>query len=57
MSGCARISIPTAEGMMIASMARRPKAMRCRNAGTSSRAQRAASDGATAVMIETATTP
>ena len=57
MSGWARMSIPTAEGMMIASMARRPKAMRCRNAGRSPGAQRAASDGVTAVMIETATTP
>ena len=49
--------MPTAEGMMMARIPRRPKAMRCRKATMSRSAQRAASDGVTAVITETATTP
>ena len=57
MSGWASRTMPTAEGMMMARIPRRPKAMRCRNATKSRRAQRAASDGVTAVITETATMP
>ena len=56
-SGWARITMPTAEGMMMARIPRRPKAMRWRKATMSRSAHRAAKDGVTALITETATTP
>ena len=57
MSGWARMIMPTAEGMMMARMLRRPKAIRWRKAAMSPSAHRADSDGVTALMTETAITP
>ncbi len=49
--------MPTAEGMMMARMLRRPKAIRWRKAAMSPSAHRADSDGVTALMTDTAMTP
>ena len=57
MSGWDNRTIPTAEGMMMARIPRSPKAIRWRNPTMSRWAHRAARDGVTAVITETATTP
>ena len=49
--------MPTAEGMMMARIPRSPKAIRWRKATMSRFAHRAASEGVTAVITETATMP
>ena len=55
--GWARMIMPTAEGMITARMLRRPKVMRWRKPAMSPAAHRAESEGVTALMTETATTP
>ncbi len=49
--------MPTAEGITMARMLRRPKAIRRRNPAMSPSAHRADSEGVTALMIDTAMTP
>ena len=49
--------MPTAEGMMMARMARSPNAIRWRKATMSRWAHRADSDGVTALITDTATMP
>ena len=56
-SGWARMIMPTAEGMMMTRMLRSPNAIRCRKAAMSPSAQRADSDGVTALITETAMIP
>ena len=56
-NGCARMIMPTADGMITARMLRRPNTMRWREATMSPSAQRADSDGVTALMTDTAITP